>query len=286
MPARGAGDQCGTHARQPRAPPDDLGSACASLPGTSTPSAPASTASRPACSVRTSTCSRCRRPSARTTSSPRTGSTALGYEVAHHGLVAVERRRASISRVGLDDVQVGFEGMPHCGDPLASEARALGGTCGGVRVWSLYVPNGRALGDPHMDYKLEWLERLRATAGSWARGGPVRGRSRSSVTGTSPRRTRTSGTWPSSRARPTCPPPSARRSRRCVDAGFTDVVRPHTPGPGTYTYWDYTQLRFPKRQGMRIDFVLGSPALATRVDGARPSTARSARARAPATTPR
>ena len=79
---------------------------------------------------------------------------------------------------------------------------------------------------------------------------------------------------------------SARRSRRSLDAGYTDVVRPHTPGPGIYTYWDYTQLRFPKRQGMRIDFVLGSPALAGRVDGARPSTARSARARAPATTRR
>ena len=53
-----------------------------------------------------------------------------------------------------------------------------------------------------------------------------------------------------------------------LDAGFVDVVRPHAPGPGVYTYWDYTQLRFPKRQGMRIDFVLGSPALARRVSGA------------------
>ena len=53
-----------------------------------------------------------------------------------------------------------------------------------------------------------------------------------------------------------------------VDAGYADVVRPHCPGPGVYTYWDYTQLRFPKKQGMRIDFALGSPALAERVDGA------------------
>jgi exodeoxyribonuclease-3 len=53
-----------------------------------------------------------------------------------------------------------------------------------------------------------------------------------------------------------------------VEAQFTDVVRPFTPGPGVYTYWDYTQLRFPKKQGMRIDFILGSPALATRVIGA------------------
>jgi exodeoxyribonuclease-3 len=53
-----------------------------------------------------------------------------------------------------------------------------------------------------------------------------------------------------------------------LDAGYVDVVRPHAPGPGVYTYWDYTQLRFAKRQGMRIDFVLGSPALADRVAGA------------------
>jgi len=46
------------------------------------------------------------------------------------------------------------------------------------------------------------------------------------------------------------------------------VVRPFTPGPGVYTYWDYTQLRFPKRQGMRIDFILASPALAGRVTDA------------------
>jgi len=53
-----------------------------------------------------------------------------------------------------------------------------------------------------------------------------------------------------------------------VDAGFTDVARAHTPGPGVYTYWDYKQLSFPKRRGMRIDFVLGSPALSSRVEGA------------------
>ena len=81
-------------------------------------------------------------------------------------------------------------------------------------------------------------------------------------------------------------PPERAAFQAILDAGFADVVRPHTPGPGTYTYWDYTQLRFPKRQGMRIDFVLGSPAFASRVETGPRSTARSARARAPATTPR
>jgi len=56
--------------------------------------------------------------------------------------------------------------------------------------------------------------------------------------------------------------------RAIVEAGFTDVARAHTPGPGVYTYWDYQQLSFPKRHGMRIDFVLGSPALSSRVKGA------------------
>lgn len=53
-----------------------------------------------------------------------------------------------------------------------------------------------------------------------------------------------------------------------VSAGYSDVVRPFTPGPNVFTYWDYTQLRFPKNRGMRIDFILGSPALATRVEHA------------------
>ena len=46
-----------------------------------------------------------------------------------------------------------------------------------------------------------------------------------------------------------------------TEAGYTDVMRPFAPGPGVYTYWDYTQLRFPRKEGMRIDFILASPAL-------------------------
>ena len=53
-----------------------------------------------------------------------------------------------------------------------------------------------------------------------------------------------------------------------TDVCFTYVVRPFTPGPVVYTYWDYTQLRFPRKEGMRIDFSLCSPALAARVTGA------------------
>ena len=77
-----------------------------------------------------------------------------GYDVAYHGLnqwngVAIA------SRVGLDNVEIGFRGMPEFNDAL--EARALSADTGGVRVYSLYVPNGRELDHPHYHYKLEWL---------------------------------------------------------------------------------------------------------------------------------
>ena len=63
-------------------------------------------------------------------------------------------------------------------------------------------------------------------------------------------------------------PPERAAFGAFLDAGFVDVVRPYAPGPGVYTYWDYQRLAFPKKRGMRIDFVLGSPSLADRVAGA------------------
>lgn len=94
----------------------------------------------------------------------------LGYQVAHVGL-SQWNGVAILSRVGLDDVQIGFEDQPGFSkDPEVSpvrEARAIGATCGGVRVWSLYVPNGRELTDPHYAYKLDWLAKLRADAQGW-----------------------------------------------------------------------------------------------------------------------
>jgi exodeoxyribonuclease-3 len=60
-------------------------------------------------------------------------------------------------------------------------------------------------------------------------------------------------------------PPERAAFQAIVDAGFADVVRPHTPGPGVYTYWDYYRQRYERNKGMRIDFVLGSPALQGRV---------------------
>jgi len=63
-------------------------------------------------------------------------------------------------------------------------------------------------------------------------------------------------------------PPERAAFQGFLDDGYADVVRPHAPGPDVYTYWDYYRQRFERNRGLRIDFVLGSPAFASRVTGA------------------
>jgi exodeoxyribonuclease III len=186
---------------------------------------------------------------------------ALGYDVVHSGFnqwngVAIA------SRVGLDDVQMGFDGQPTWSDIV--EARALGATCNGVRVWSLYVPNGRTVDSSHYAYKLEWLAALRDTAHGWLTDDP---QAQIALVGDWNIAPTDEDVWsPEFYANSTHVTPAERAAfNAIVDAQFADVVRPFTPGPAVYTYWDYTQLRFPKNRGMRIDFILGSPALAQRV---------------------
>ena len=193
---------------------------------------------------------------------PLMGLQSLGYDVAAAG-TSQWNGVAIISRVGIEDVQVGFDGMPGFGDPLEPEARAIGATCGGVRLWSLYVPNGRKVGDPHYVYKLDWLARLREAARAW------QGEDTALV-----------GDWNIApldedvfdieqfRSSTHVTPPERAAFQAFLDDGYVDVVRPHTPGPEVYTYWDYFRQRFERNRGLRIDFVLGSPSLAARVSGA------------------
>lgn len=195
---------------------------------------------------------------------------AAGYDVAHVGFnqwngVAIA------SRVGLAEVTVGFDGQPTwSARPEAeavAEARAVAATCAGVRVWSLYVPNGRALDDPHYTYKLAWLAALRDRADDWLRADPTAAIALAGDFNIAPA---DDDVWDINAFAGATHVSEPERAAfgSIVETGFADVVRPFAPGPGTYTYWDYTQLRFPKRQGMRIDFLLGSPGLAERVSHA------------------
>jgi exodeoxyribonuclease III len=190
----------------------------------------------------------------------------LGYEVAHHGY-SQWNGVAVLSRVGITKVEHGFPGMPTWGDPSAAEARALGVTCGGVRVWSLYVPNGRTLDDPHLAYKLDWLGRLEQAGAGWLAADPD---AQIALVGDWNVAPRDEDVWDMTKFEGSTHVSPAERAafEAVVAAGFEDVVRPHAPGPGVYTYWDYQRLRFARREGMRIDFVLASPALAARVKGA------------------
>jgi exodeoxyribonuclease-3 len=193
-----------------------------------------------------------------------------GYQLAIHGLnqwngVAIA------SRSPLQTVETSFPGMPGFlkgveGPDQPQEARAIGATVDGVHVWSLYVPNGRSLGDPHYTYKLDWLAALAdytraqtterpevpfALMGDFNiapfdhdNGDPV------VVEGLS---THVS-------------PPERQAFFTLENAGVTDVVRQRVPEG--YTYWDYKQLKFPRNEGMRIDFILGSAAFAEAVTDA------------------
>jgi len=191
----------------------------------------------------------------------------LGFQIAHHGL-SQWNGVALISRVGIENVRRGFPGMPEFGDPPQVEARAIGATCGGIDIWSLYVPNGRGLDDPHYQYKLEWLAALAwFTAGELA-ADPARELALCGDFNIAPT---DEDVWDMAafEASTHVSAPERTAFANLIDAGLCDVVRPYTPGPGVFTYWDYQQLRFARREGMRIDFALASGALAARVSGAR-----------------
>lgn len=196
----------------------------------------------------------------------------LGYDVAHFGF-SQWNGVAIASRVGLEEVQRTFPGQPAFGkegqEPV-QEARALGATCGGVRVWSLYVPNGRGIEDPHMAYKLEWLRVLREDVQGWLAQDPQLPLALVGDWNVAPQ---DEDVWDIDFFRRNQMTHVTQPEREAFDAflteaGLTDVARPYTQGEKDYTYWDYTKLRFPKNEGMRIDFQLCSPALAARVQNA------------------
>ncbi len=190
--------------------------------------------------------------------------TAAGYEVAHHGL-SQWNGVAVASRVGLSDVEVGFPDMPTWGDPPTTEARALGVSVAGVRVWSLYVPNGRELTDPHYVYKLDWLAALRTAAAEQLVRDPG---AQVALVGDWNIAPRDEDVWDMTAFAGSTHVSDPERAAfaALLAAGYTEVTRPYTPG--AYSYWDYQRLRFPRNEGMRIDLALASPALAARVRGA------------------
>jgi exodeoxyribonuclease III len=184
---------------------------------------------------------------------------ALGYEVAAYGL-GRWNGVAILSKAGLDDVTRGLLDEPRYED--AAEPRAIGATCGGVRVWSVYVPNGREVGHAHYAYKLEWLEALRGTVIAETKTDQP-----FAVLGDFNIAPTDADVWDISlfaeSTHVTEPERKALATLR--DAGLIDVVPRALRYDVPFTYWDYRQLAFPKNNGMRIDLVYGNEKFATSV---------------------
>lgn len=173
----------------------------------------------------------------------------LGYETAHFGQ-GRWNGVAIASRVGLDNVREGF------GEP-DEEARLIGASCGPLRLYSCYVPNGRALDDPHYAYKLRWLDSLTQLVHEETSENLV-----------------VAGDFNVAPTDLDCYDPSkfigathvsdAERQRlgNLVAEGLVDVTRVLHPDDPCYTWWDYRQGSFHRGWGLRIDLVYVSRHLA------------------------
>ena len=187
-----------------------------------------------------------------------------GYQVAHFGQ-GRWNGVALLSRVGLDDVVRAFPGVPHFPDDAPEpEARALTATCGGLRVTSVYVPNGRSVDDPHYAYKLRWLAALQEAVAAGDVGSTV-------VCGDMNIAPDDLDLYdPDAYIGSThVTVPERDALRELEAAGLVDVVRRRWPDrERLYTYWDYRAGMFHQDLGMRIDLVLTGSAVADRVAAA------------------
>jgi exodeoxyribonuclease III len=184
---------------------------------------------------------------------------ALGYEVAHHGGAGRWNGVAIASRVGIDDAVAGFSGED---EAEIVETRLLSATCGGVRVSSVYVPNGRSVGSEHYDAKLEWLDNLAAhVRQSCDPDGQV------AICGDFNIAPDDRDVWdPRKASGGTHVTPAEReRLQRLLDWGLVDAFRTRYQDDRLFSWWDYRAGDFHQHRGMRIDLVLVTRKLAERV---------------------
>ena len=175
-----------------------------------------------------------------------------GYESAHHGQ-GQWNGVAIVSRVGLVDVQRGLDGD--------DEARFIAATCDGLRVYSCYVPNGRALDDPHYAYKLRWL----ASLGLMLR---ERDQDQPLVVGGDFNVTRSDLDVydPTAFVGAThVSPPERSALEALLDTGLVDLGRTWHPDEPAFTWWDYRNGSFRRGWGLRIDYLLADERTAQRV---------------------
>ena len=184
--------------------------------------------------------------------------TARGYEVATAG-EAAWNGVALLSRVGLENVVRGLPGAPGFPHP---EARAVSARCGGLRVFSVYVPNGRVVGSDHYTYKLAWLRSLREAVAASTEPVVVCGDMNIAPTDEDV-------FSPQAFIGQTHVTPEERAALGALlAAGLRDVVRERWPTERVFSYWDYRAGMFHQDLGMRIDLILAAEGIAPRVRAA------------------
>jgi exodeoxyribonuclease III len=179
----------------------------------------------------------------------------LGYHVAAHGQKTYNGV-AVLARHPLVDVVRGF------GDGVEdAQARFLVVGVGAVRVGSLYVPNGQAVGTDKFTYKLAWLQRWRAWLARNADASQALVFCGDLNVAPEDRDVHDPEAW---RDQVMCHPDERAALSEIRRWGLVDVFRKFNPDPGQYTWWDYRQLAFPKNRGLRIDHILCTEAMAAR----------------------
>src|SRR3954471_2198016 len=183
---------------------------------------------------------------------------ARGYEVAAHG-EASWNGVAILSRAGLDEVVTGLDNGPGFPHP---EARAIAATCAGIRVHSVYVPNGRTPDSDHYRYKLEWLGALKDVVAAGPDDVVVCGDVNKAPT-------HEDVFVPDAYVGQTHVTPPEREALAELQAlGLHDVIRDRWPGERVFSYWDYRAGMFHQDLGMRIDLILASGPVAERAKAA------------------
>jgi len=193
---------------------------------------------------------------------PAAAFTALGYESAHHG-DGRWNGVAIVSRVGLGGVRAGFE---DASPDVAGECRILSADCGGVRVYSVYVPNGREVGSEFYAAKLSWLGQLRRELDATCEPSAAVAIGGDFNVAPEDRDVWDIGAFAGLTH---VTEPERAALREVMGFGLTDVVRLlHPAEAGPFSWWDYRGGAFHKGEGMRIDLVLASAPLAARVEAA------------------
>ncbi|MGH8968789.1 MAG: exodeoxyribonuclease III [Actinomycetes bacterium] len=190
---------------------------------------------------------------------------AEGYQVAAHG-DSRWNGVAILSRVGLDDVVRGLRDEPGYPEP---ESRAIGATCGGVRLWSVYVPNGREPGHDHYAYKLAWLASLRGMVDAELTVGTT-AVPPYAVCGDFNVAPTDDDVWDAAAfvGSTHVTPPERQALAGLRDTGLVDVVPRPLKYDRPFTYWDYRAGMFHQNMGMRIDLVYATRPFAGAVQDA------------------